>query len=287
MEFFQNMTGRQMALFALIAFVAAMVLAQSSGLLTILLLGGALYMLSRMYDNSRTSGGSDRAALDREAAQRFRERAGIRRADAPGVPEQMSRAGAEPVYRHALDAVRAAGHDPDEMKVLPVDVGLVVYRGDERAVYRTNDVPDDADYVQPYVQLRLPSRAVGKVRFELLDSDGQVLFVHEDKHVLERGRNLLSSAARLPIHDGHNMNGGWELRISADGMPLATHRFFWEEDSAAVIRRHLGEDGEISNEMRMLLAENRLESVSLDELLSPQNDEGQDAPPQQRRSAAQ
>ncbi|MCA9327752.1 hypothetical protein KDA14_04455, partial [Candidatus Saccharibacteria bacterium] len=159
--------------------------------------------------------------------------------------------------------------------------GLMVYRGDDDpVVYRTQPVPDDADYIRPYVQLRLPTKAVGRVKFEIVDGDGQVVFVHEDMHNLERGRNLVTPSAWLPIHDAQAMYNKWQLRISADGTPLATHKFEWSESSTRVMRRHITEDGEISNELRATLAENRLGSMSLDELLSFQEEDEQ---PRQRR----
>ncbi|MBL8118413.1 MAG: hypothetical protein JNJ78_12855 [Anaerolineae bacterium] len=197
-------------------------------------------------------------------------------------PEEAPRqTGAEKVYAHALRAVERAGLNPDEVRVLPVDVGVMVFRGDnDPEVCRTQPVSDDADYIQPFVQLRLPTRAVGKIKFEIIDSDGQLLFVHEDIHHLERGRNLVTPKARLPIHDAQVMYDKWQLRISADGMVLASHAFEWQESSTRVIRRHITEDGEISNELRASLAENRLGKMSLDELLEFQEDE---EPRQQRR----
>ncbi len=197
------------------------------------------------------------------------------------VPRQT---GAEKVYAHALRAVEAAGINPDAAQVLPVDLGVMVFQGDnDPVVYRTQPVPDDADYIQPFVQLRLPTRAVGRVKFEIIDSDGQVIFIHEDVHNLERGRNLVTPSARLPIHDAQAMLGNWRVKVSADGMPLANHTFLWQETSTRAIRRHITADGELSNELRASLAENRLGKMSLDELLSFQ-DGDEEAPRQQRRS---
>ena len=79
------------------------------------------------------------------------------------------------------------------------------------------------------------------------------------------------------------MDDAWELRVSADGTPLAVHQFGWEETATRVVRRHLTEDGEIeiSNELRTAIAENRLQDMSLDELLDFQ-DEEEDRSQQQR-----
>ena len=65
---------------------------------------------------------------------------------------------ADQVYSHALDAVRNAKLDPTEMQVLPIDIGVMAFTGNEDPViYRTRDVLDDVDYLQPFVQLRLPT----------------------------------------------------------------------------------------------------------------------------------
>lgn len=218
--------------------------------LFLILIGG--YMLWRQYEAAQQGVSSDT----------FEE-----------MHTSSRQSGAETVYAHALKAVENAGLDPNEVRVLPVDVGVMAFKGDhDPVVYRTRPVPDDIDFVQPFVQLRLPTKATGRIKFEILDSDGQALFIHEDFYQLERGRNLITPAARLPIHDAQAMHHAWRLRISADGMALATHNFNWQETNFNRVRRHLSEDGEISNELRAAVAENRLQRMSLDELLSYQNE---------------
>ncbi len=230
----------------------------------ILLLMGGLYLMARQFSQNRQPYEADGYMEESEVAQR--------------------QAHTEPVYSHALKAVERAGLNPDEVRVLPVDIGVMAFRGDQDpVVYRTRPVLDDIDYLQPFVQLRLPTRAVGKIRFEILDSDGQILFVHEDNHELERGRNLITPTARLPIHDAQAMNGPWKLRVSADGVPLATHTFEWQESTTKSIRRHLSDDGEISSGLRVAMAESRLQKMSLDELLSFQD--GDAGAAQQGRSS--
>jgi hypothetical protein len=97
-----------------------------------------------------------------------------------------------------------------------------------------------------------------------------VLFIHEEDHEFQQGRNLVVPAARLPIHDAHAMQGDWGLRISADGVLIADHHFGWQESTTKVIRRHLTEDGELSGEIRAMVADSKLEKMSLDELLEAQ-----------------
>lgn len=219
---------------------------------TVVLFVLGIYLLSRQVRRSSAAG----SVLRRESREDDTVVA------APAQPR------VDQVYAHALDSVRRAGLDPAETHVLPIDIGLMAFSGDgDPVIYRTRPVPDDVDYVQPFVQLRLPTRARGRIRFELVDSDGQTLFVHEEDHEFQRGRNLVTPAARLPIHDAHAMLGDWELRVSADGVLIAEHHFAWQENTTKVIRRHLTEDGELSSEVRAMVAENRLQRMSLDELL--------------------
>lgn len=224
-----------------------------------------IYLISRQFN--RTSTGFRPSFSGRDSREAVEEDV---------LPPQPR---VDQVYAHALDAVRRAGLDPAETHVLPIDIGVMAFSGDgEPVIYRTRPVLDDIDYLQPFVQLRLPTRARGRIRFELVDSDGQTLFVHEEDHDFQRGRNLVTPAARLPIHDAHTMLGDWQLRVSADGVLIADHRFEWQENTTKVIRRHLTEDGELSSEVRAMVAENRLQRMSLDELLdetaqTPKDDE--------------
>lgn len=208
-------------------------------------------------------------------------------ADAEDFFEEMpAQPRADQVYAHALDAVRNAKHDPAEMQVLPIDIGVMAFTGDNAPViYRTRDVLDDVDYVQPFVQLRLPTKAKGRIRFEITDADGQVIFRQQEDHNFERGRNLIMPAARLPIRESAAIHGEWRLAVYADGVLIADHPFGWEESTSSAIRRNLTEDGELSGEIREMIADNRLERMSLDELLSEQDTgaETPEAPKQQGR----
>ncbi len=237
-----------------------------SGIAWLLAVGG-IYLLSRQFtQSSRALRGEGTASAPRFRGSRSDERRDETHLinDAPEGSQ---------IYTHARDAVVRAGLNPSTVPVLPVDLGLMVFSRDEMpAVFRSRAVPDDVDYVQPFVQLRLATHATGKVRFELIDADGQAVFIHEDMYELHTGMNLVSPSARLPIHDAHAMHRNWSLRVSADGVLLAEHHFEWTESTEKVIRRHVQVDGELSNEMRQMLEDNRLEKLSLDELLSDQEE---------------
>lgn len=207
------------------------------------------------------------------------------------VTSRSSSTDIERVFPHALEAALSAGLDPSVTSVLPVDIGLMAFRGaNDPVIHRTKPILDDVDYIQPFVQIHLSTRAEGRLRFEIIDCDGQALFIHEEIHVFQRGLNLITPAARLPIHDAQNMRSGWELRVSADGVPLAVHRFAWEKSAHAALRRsvrqNVGEDGELSTEVRVMLAENRLQRMTLDDLLGSSGVPADISTPEDERRAA-
>ena len=63
------------------------------------------------------------------------------------------------------------------------------------------------------------------------------------------------------------------MRVIADGVVIADHRFEYAEATGASIRRHIGEDGELNTEMRAVMTESRVPKMSLDDLLAYQGEE--------------
>lgn len=185
---------------------------------------------------------------------------------------QLTALGSDQAYAHAVDAARAAGLELSRTAVIPVDVGVIAFLpGGERAIHRTTPVEPTAEYIQPFVQLNMPTRAVGRLRYEITDSDGQTLFIHEENQSLQRGVNLLTPPARLRAHSGMARFGDWRLTVQADGVPILDHGFGWAEDARARLRRHLHEDGELTPEARNLLDEDSSgPGMSLDDLLGEQ-----------------
>lgn len=265
----QTNNNRNTAILAAILLFLGFTALSSSPALVVLILLGLLFLV-RQFDNYQLSNQGDSAEYaegdyyyddDDEYEQDIRS---------------SRQAQTEPVYRHALEAVTRAGLNPDEVKVLAVDVGVIAFTPDgQQTVYRTWSLPDDVDYIQPFVQLRLPSKALGRVKFEILDGNNQPVFAHEDPHSLERGRNFISPSARLPIHDERHLDGRWQLRVTADDVLLAVHQFSFAEAGSIDIERHLGEDGEMNTELRAAMAESKLPKMSLDDLLAYQDEEEQ------------
>lgn len=232
---------------------------------------GGFYLLARQFEESRNNRLREREA-DAEYEQWRRERS-RNRYEFEDMHDEVDRkptTNADRVYSHALEAVQRAGLDASNTPVLPVDIGLFGHKGDDNPkLYRTRAIPKDVDYIQPFVQLRLPKRARGRITFEIIDDQGETMFARTEEYELQRGRNLVVPARRLPVHDALDMEEGkWTLRISADKVLLAEHHVRWTEPANDFVAEHIQEDGEISNELRAAMAESRLEKMSLDELLS-------------------
>ncbi len=173
---------------------------------------------------------------------------------------------------HALDAAILAGVNPQKASVLPIDIGVVAYHGDDTTVHRTWRVDTRADALQPFVNLHVRQAARGRLRFEIRDDDGQMVFFYERDYSLSSGENLIMPPARMPIDQSIPQSGTWTLRVLGDNLPLAEHRFEWQTGEKAKLEA-VGADGEISDEMRAMLARARLERMSLDELLGDEGDE--------------
>ena len=235
----------------------------------ILVLLGLLFLV-RQFDSDQSRSNSSQAydvAYDHETRQEDDY-------DDFEIFHQQPASAEQRVYRHALESVTRAGLDPDQVPVLAVDIGLLTTKdGDEPQIYRTWSLPDDIDYIQPFVQLRVPMEVNGSIRFEIIDAVGDAVYIHENSFKLTRGRNFLTPNTRMPLHDQMELDGKWGLRIVADGVLIADHRFEYAEAAGANIRRHIGEDGEINTEMRAVMTENRLPKMSLDDLLAYQGDD--------------
>ena len=214
--------NRNTILLAFILLMLAGVALLEASALVVLILLGLLFMV-RQFDNNQMQSDNTESYDYRSGYDDY----GSDYSDSSDYEVRSTQqAQADPVYRHALESVQRAGHNPDDVQVLTVDIGVMAFKDNgEPTVFRTWSLPDDVDYIQPFVQLRLPSKATGRIKFEMLDAAGNTVFEREDEHNLERGRNFISPAARLPIHDETITKGQRGMRVSADGGLLAEHGF--------------------------------------------------------------
>ena len=194
--------------FVLLALGAVALLGNSFPVILVLL---GLLFLVRQFDSDSSSTNIDSAAQAYDYSQYDYEQA-----DEDEDYDDYELYHAQPasaeqrVYRHALESVARAGQDPDNVQVLTVDIGLLTTKGDdEPQIYRTWSLPDDIDYIQPFIQLRVPMEASGNIRFEIEDAIGDLVYVHEDDFFLTRGRNFLTPSTRMPLHDQMELDGSW------------------------------------------------------------------------------
>ena len=257
--------------FILLALGAVALLGNSFPVILVLL---GLLFLVRQFDSDSSSRSSNVSRQEAEYSYEYEADEEEDDYDDYEIFHQQPASAEQRVYRHALESVERAGLDPDVVQVLAVDIGLLTTKEDgEPHIYRTWSLPDDIDYIQPFVQLRVPMEANGNIRFEIIDAVGDAVYIHEDSFKLTRGRNFLTPNTRMPLHDQMELDGKWRLRIIADGVTIAEHRFEYAEAAGSNIRRHIGEDGEINTEMRAVMTENRMPKMSLDDLLAYQGDE--------------
>lgn len=176
------------------------------------------------------------------------------------------------VHRVAAKAVRKAGLNPREMPVAPVDIGVLVYDDAQGTptLYRETRLPEEAEYLRPFVLLRSPRRAKGTIRFELVDGDGSMRFVDETPWELRAGETFVYPHTWLPMHKIDDLSGEWQLRVSAAGMLLAVHEFMWWDEGGGDFRAYLTGDGEISDDLIDELSGLQGERLSLDALLDDQ-----------------
>jgi hypothetical protein len=265
-----------------------MLATQNAGFFGLLFLVGMLFFARSMIEGAFTDSGST-SRRNRRSSQRRDSYDDYARDYSADARDRYSRVPppADDVLEvdHVLEAITTAGHDPNELPVLPIDLGFLVYK-DKRdpQMHRNAPIPDDADYVRPFVELELPAAVSGRIRFEILDSSGRSLFVDENAYQLKRGTQPIIAQTWLPIHDAQAKDGMWQVKVSADGVLLANHVFEWDmQEDAAAIRQHIQEDGEISAELRQAMAENRLQKMSLDELLADQDEADEQPQPQSRQ----
>jgi hypothetical protein len=191
-------------------------------------------------------------------------------------PPPVTHVAGHEIFQHARNAVEATARTFDLAEPMPIDLGLLVFKGNAKPnIHRNLNIPYEADNIQPYVQLHVPVSPMftsvnARVKFEILDADSQLLFHHEETYALNNGLNLLTPPARFGVHNIQQGERAWQLRISLGDTVIARHSFEWGTMTTPEIAAGVGEDGEISDALRKLVVEQKIESLSLDELLASQ-----------------
>jgi hypothetical protein len=160
---------------------------------------------------------------------------------------RMSATAREAVER----ARRRTNYSPAGLTLL--DVGLISLQSSSEGMVmrRSRSISLDDDGVRPYITLHVQADNAERnavIRFEILDQNGQVQYVHEMKTYLRDGEMNILADHHLPLAGNERLTGAgdWDLRVSIDGtlvgllsfnaMPSlnARRRFIHDADSAAI-----------------------------------------------------
>jgi hypothetical protein len=186
-----------------------------------------------------------------------------------GVP---GHAGSE-AARLAMQRADYAGADETEY-VQVLDIGLLAYRHtNDPKLVRYGDVLMDTHHLRPFVELWLPYRARGTVRFEMVDGEGRLRYADESAYDLVRGPNTLLPNTWLPLREKTVMPGQWRLRVLANNALLASHVFGWRQVGGGVIQEFVAADGEMSATLIQALERRQAsQAMSLNDLLADQEE---------------
>ncbi|GEM_PF-412987 len=136
-----------------------------------------------------------------------------------------------PEAREAAERARRRGSALDSGLTL-LDVGLITSQNerDGMTMRRTRDVSLDEDGVRPFIQLHVQPRNADRqvrVRFEMIDQNGQQQYVHEMRTLLRDGEMNLLADHHLPLASNPRAiaAGDWDLRVFVDGALIGAHTF--------------------------------------------------------------
>lgn len=230
-------------------------------------------------ERRRPESGGRYVTVDRPEARR--ESYADYRPVTSGSTRSTRRAAQDEAYEHAIRAAQRADFDLMPQGVQPLDIGVLAYREgeDQPVIIREGQIPDDTVFLQPFMELRVPSDMEGSLNFELLDHSGNLVYKRRVPHDFSRGRNLIVPPTRMRVADDQALMDGWHLRVWSGDVMIADHTLNWTDADTydrKPVAAHIGEDGELSVELRQALDNLTEESVSLDDLLGQQDDDRAD-----------
>ncbi len=136
-----------------------------------------------------------------------------------------------PQAREAVDrARRRSPYGPSGLSLL--DIGLISLQSstDGMVMRRSRTISLDESGVRPYITVNVSPLAVDRnavVRFEIVDQNGTVQYVHEMKTYLREGEMNILADHQLPLTGNERLTGAgeWDLRVSVDGAMLGLLTF--------------------------------------------------------------
>ncbi|MCL4248210.1 MAG: hypothetical protein KJ065_08700 [Anaerolineae bacterium] len=132
--------------------------------------------------------------------------------------------------REAVERVRRRGNNLHSSVIL-LDVGLITaLSGPEGLVMRrARDLSKDDDGVRPFAVLHVSPEDADRrsiIRFEFIDSDGQVCYVHEMNTYLRDGEMNLLADHQMALYGNDRVRAGeWDMRVYVDNRLVGAHMF--------------------------------------------------------------
>lgn len=136
-----------------------------------------------------------------------------------------------PQAREAVErARRRTNFAPASLTLL--DVGLISLHSSSEGMLmrRSRSISLDDNGVRPYITLHIAPEAADRhalIRYEILDHNGQVQYVHEMKTYLRDGEMNILADHHLPLAGNDKLSGAgdWDLRVFVDGGLLGVLSF--------------------------------------------------------------
>lgn len=128
-------------------------------------------------------------------------------------------------------ARRRSSYAPSGLTLLDVGlISLVTSSDGSMIMRRGRQISLDDSGVRPYITLNIEPNDADRnalIRFEIIDHNGQVQYVHEMKTFLRDGEMNILADTQLPLYGNERLPGAgdWDLRVSVDGATLGLLSF--------------------------------------------------------------
>jgi hypothetical protein len=200
----------------------------------------------------------------------------------------LSAAKMSPDAREAVERARRRGSVVGAGFNL-LDIGLIATTTTDNglSMRRTRSASKDDDGVRPFITLHVAPHQADRttvVRYEMMDQNGDVAYVHEMKTFLRDGDMNILADHQLPLYGNEDAitAGDWDLRVYVDGSLIAAHSF----SVAPSVDERLGRSRRTADTAARRVATPDVSDgpVSLEELLRSQDAEARSARSSGRRN---
>ena len=191
-------------------------------------------------------------------------------------PSPLTRMRMSSEAREATDRAhrRIGSYQTTDLTLL--DIGLISSQAniDGMVMRKSRTISADDDGVRPFVSLYVPPSEADRqavLRFEIMDQNGDVRYVHETKTYLRDGEMNILADHHLPLLNNPEVSragGDWDLRVSVDSVWLGLLSFTL---TPSVLER----ERDIERSRSSRLSDRAAETpMSFEDLLRGQDSEG-------------